>query len=110
MNHRRLKCYNLAMSMTKAMPDLIDSWPRGYGYLADQLKRAMSSIPLNIAEGNSRRSCLERRRFFTIALGSVSEVSAIIDIVVAYRLIHQSQSESIQNDLLQIYKMLYKLK
>ena len=110
MNHRRLRCYNLAMSMTKAVPDLIDKWPRGYAYLSDQLKRAMSSVPLNIAEGNGRRSYPDRKKFFTVALGSISEVSAIIDIAVAYRLIPQSQSESLQDELLQIYKMVFKLR
>ena len=110
MNHRRLRCYNLAMSMTKAMPDLIDKWPRGYAYLSDQLKRAMSSVPLNIAEGNARRSYPDRKRFFTMALASASEVSAIIDIAVAYRLLSQSKSEEIQDGLLQVYKMLFKLK
>jgi len=110
MNHQRLKCYQMGMSIAKAMPDLIDRWPRGHHYLADQLKRAMASIILNIAEGNGRTSLLERKRFFTISIASADEVSAILDIALAYRLINESKSNYIQDILLQICKILYKLK
>jgi len=110
MFHQRLKCYQLAMSMTKAMPGLIERWPRGNHYLSDQLKRAMSSVVLNIAEGNARVSLLERRRFFVISMASASEVSSILEVAHGYRLINQSESDHYQDLLLQIYKMLYKLK
>ena len=110
MFHQRLKCYQLTMSMTKAMPGLISKWPRGYGYLTDQLRRAMSSISLNIAEGNAKRSFPERRRYFTSSMGSASECSAILEIAFYYNLIDKSQSEYFQSNLLQVYKMLYKLK
>ena len=92
MNHQRLKCYQFAMSMAKDMPSLLSGWPRGYYYLSDQIKRATSSIVLNIAEGNARTSILERKRFFTIAMGSSSEVFSILDIAFAYHLIDESKS------------------
>ena len=110
MNHQRLKCYQMAMSTAKAMPSLIARWPKGYYYLSDQLKRALASIVLNIAEGNSRTSPVERRRFFTISMGSASEVSSILDIAFAYHLIDQSKFHYHQDILLQIYKILYKLR
>jgi four helix bundle protein len=96
--------------MTKAMPDLIRRWPRGYYYLSDQLKRAMTSIVLNIAEGNARRSSLERKRFFDISMASSSEVSSIIEIATAYNLMDKSRALYYQDILLQIYKILYKLR
>ena len=110
MNHQRLICYQLAMSMAKAMPELIERWPRGYYYLSDQLKRAISSIVLNIAEGNARTSIKERRRFFTISMASSSEVSSILEVALAYSLINKSESDILQDTLLQIYKILFKLK
>ncbi len=110
MFHQRLKCFQLSMSMTKAMPGLISKWPRGYGYLSDQLKRAMSSIGLNIAEGNAKRTYPERKRFFTISMGSACECSAILEIAFNYDLIDELQSDYFQDSLLQVYKMLYKLK
>ena len=40
------------------------------------------SVHLNIAEGCSRRSATERKRFYEIARGSVIEVDAALDIAV----------------------------
>lgn len=44
-----------------------------YG-LTDQIKRASVSISSNIAEGFSRRSNLEKRQFYYLAKGSLTEV------------------------------------
>ncbi len=108
--HRRLHCYNLCLDAAKRMPQLIASWPAGSGYLIDQLKRALSSSILNIAEGNGRRSLKERRRFFDIAIGSAAEVASILDIALAYGYIGKSSYEELHDVMLQVTRMLYKLR
>ena len=50
--------------------------------LADQLSRAVSSIPLNAAEGSAQRG-KRKGNHFAIALGSNREVDACMDIAVA---------------------------
>ena len=50
-----------------------ESFPRGYGFLADQINRASLSISANIAEGNGRFTAPDRRNFFGIARGSLQE-------------------------------------
>ncbi len=92
------------------MPELIRSWPTGTAYLVDQLKCALSSVILNISEGNGRRSVKERRRFFDIAIGSAQEVSAIFDVAVAFGYMSCDRSDYLQDQLLQVVKMLYKLR
>jgi four helix bundle protein len=42
--------------------------------LCSQMRRASYSIPMNIAEGNMRRSKKEKSRFIEIAMGSLEEL------------------------------------
>ena len=49
------------------------------GALADQLRRACYSVPLNIAEGNTRHGSRECRRFLNSARSSLAEVETIIE-------------------------------
>jgi four helix bundle protein len=48
--------------------------------LADQLRRACFSVPLNIAEGNTRHGARDARRFFDTARGSLAEVETILEL------------------------------
>jgi carbamoyl-phosphate synthase large subunit len=48
--------------------------------LADQLRRACYSVPLNIAEGNTRYGSRESRRFLDTARGSLAEVETILEL------------------------------
>jgi len=50
------------------------------GYLKDQLRRAASSVALNLAEGAGRFGQKDQKRFFTIAMGSLRECQAVLDI------------------------------
>lgn len=109
LNHHRLHCYRLTLELARTVPALMATWPRGHSDLADQLKRALSSVLLTIAEGNGRMSPKDRRRFFAMARGSASEVGAIIDIAQAYGFISDSTASYWQDSVLQIVKMVSKL-
>ncbi len=75
----------------------------------DQLKRATFSILLNLAEGSSRFSNADRRRFMIMARGSVFECVAVIDFLVDNKLITQSAYDDFFNRYEEISKMLYSL-
>ena len=49
-------------------------------YLQDQLLRASSSIALNLAEGSGRSTAKDQLRFFHMALGSLRECQAALDL------------------------------
>ena len=110
LNHKKLKCYELSLTVARSVPSITKTWPRGTSYLIDQLRRAVSSIALNIAEGNGRRLPKERQRFFSIARASATETSSIMDIAEALGYIDYPTYEHIQDQLLQIVKILYKLR
>ena len=49
--HERLDVYRASIELVAGADQLADRFPRGRAYLSDQLRRAVASIPLNIAEG-----------------------------------------------------------
>src|SRR5436853_4283659 len=72
----------------------------------DQLDRASTSIPLNIAEGNGKFSAKDRSRFFDIANGSALECAAGLDVLVAKRKLTEVLVEPGKDRLVRIVKML----
>jgi four helix bundle protein len=72
----------------------------------DQLDRASTSIPLNIAEGNGKFSGKDRARFLEIARGSALECAAALDVLVARKLAALDQIEAAKENLARIVQML----
>lgn len=54
--HERLDVYQCAIEFLAVSALIVDALPKGNAILADQLKRAALSIPLNIAEGAGKPS------------------------------------------------------
>ena len=63
-DHERLDVYVAAIDFVALVDDVVEHLPRGRAYLADQLQRAATSIPLNIAEGVGEFSTSEKARFY----------------------------------------------
>ena len=106
-NHHRLKCYALALEITaKTVPTVMRKWPC---YLSDQFKRSMTSVVLNISEGNGRQSPKDRKRFFNIATASAKESASILDIAYSFNLISSQSNNEFQSKLLQVVKMVSRL-
>src|SRR5271157_3072524 len=81
-DHERLEVYQESIGFIAWLSALLDGTVR-IGEVKDQLDRASTSIPLNIAEGNGKYSPKDRCRFFDIAHGSALECAAGLDILVA---------------------------
>ena len=50
------------------------------GDARDQLNRAARSIALNLAEGRARATSKDQRKYFNIAMGSLRESQAVLDL------------------------------
>lgn len=109
MLHEKLEAYRRSISLAEELRKEAATWPRGMGYLVDQLKRAMASCVLNMAEGNGRRNSAERRRFFEIARASLAEVGACLDLALAYGLSVEARTQSLKAELHRISRMLWRL-
>jgi len=75
----------------------------------DQWLRAAQSIPLNIAEGNGKRSLKDKNRFFEIARGSALECAAIHDVLRVCDAIDDELNVRGKSDLKRIVSMLTRL-
>ena len=59
-DHEKLDVYKVSIDFVVMMDQIIEQFPRGRAYLADQLQRAATSVPLNIAEGAGEYSGAEK--------------------------------------------------
>ncbi len=74
-NYRELLVWQEGIKLAKAVYKLTEKFPRQETYaLADQIRRAVVSVPSNIAEGQARKAPADFRRFLHISLGSLAEV------------------------------------
>ncbi len=108
-DHEKLDVYKISLDFTVIVDEIVSTLPKGRGYLSDQLLRAASSIPLNIAEGAGEFSQNEKSRFYRIAKRSATECSSIIDICNRLKLINESYYSSARNILYRIVSMLIKM-
>lgn len=78
--HKRLDAYKCALELLSASKRITSGFPDSEKFgLQSQINRSAISILLNIAEGASRFSVSERRRYFEIARGSVVELDAAFE-------------------------------
>jgi four helix bundle protein len=77
--HERLDAYRAAVEFLVVADAVASALPRGRAYLADQLRRAAASIPVNIAEGAGEFSAAEKARFYRMARRSATESAALLD-------------------------------
>ena len=76
-------------------------------HLRDQLSRSSSSIALNLSEGSARSTLRDRRRFYTIALGSLRESKTILDLA---GIAQESEIQKIADILgAQLYRLIQNL-
>jgi len=79
--HTKLQVYHFSRLFAVECYKLTKNFPSDERFaLTQQISRAAISVHLNIAEGCSRKSETERKRYFEIARGSVIEIDAAPDI------------------------------
>ncbi len=74
--------------------------------MISQIRRAALSVHLNIAEGSSRKSEVERKRYYEIARGSAIEIDAALDIAKKLKYLENISVENLGAAMIQCFKLL----
>ena len=108
-SHEKLVVYQKSIEFVAWAKRINDTLPTGSSSVKNQLDRASISVPLNIAEGNAKRSYADRSRFLQIAQGSAVESAACLDVIVAQNLLSESEIPDGKQALEHIAGMLHGL-
>ena len=108
-DHEKLDVYKVAIEWVILSEKIVLQLPRGRAYLVDQLQRAGTSIPLNIAEGSGEYATQEKNRFYRIAKRSTTECASILDVCYQLQLLEEPLFQEARHLLLRIVAMLTKL-
>jgi four helix bundle protein len=104
-DHEKLDVYRESIAFIAWLSTLLETAVR-VGDVKDQLDRASSSIPLNIAEGNGKYTPKDRCRFFDTAHGSALECAAGLDVLVAKVKVTPEQIRPGKESLQKVVRML----
>ena len=102
LNHKKLDVWRKSIQLVKKIYAITEHFPASEIYgLTNQLRRAAVLIPSNIAEGASRNSSTERKRFFEISRSSLAEIDTQLEIskeLNFYQPDDQSDVSQLMND------------
>ncbi len=110
LSHTKLDIFKISKIFVITCYKEVKSLPAEEKYaLTQQIRRATLSVHLNIAEGSSRKSLAERKRYYEIARGSVIVIDTAFDIAVELGYIQKQKLEELGNYLLRCFQMLSKM-
>ena len=89
LSFKKLDVYRVSIELLALAAEVIESIGRSKGNapLADQLKRAALSVPLNIGEGAGKATPADQTKYYVIARGSAMECGAIFDAALVLKLV-----------------------
>lgn len=106
-SYQTLNVYKDAKALVIEIYRLLKSYPAEERYaICDQLRRAVISVPSNIAEGSGRTSAKDQAHFFEMAFGSLMEVNCQIDIAHDLGYISKDDVENIEKHVKSISALL----
>lgn len=104
---RKLDVYKNSRQLVKDVYGVLNTFPKEEKYaLCNQLRRAVISVPSNIAEGMGRKSKKEQIHFLEIAFGSLMETFCHLELAKDLGYISESQLSEFEIAFESISKML----
>ena len=105
--HKRLEVWKKSVALVRKVYELTSGLPRDERFgLTAQMRRAVLSVPANIAEGAARNTKKDFANFLHNAQGSLSELDTQLDITVEPGFVSSERRAEIDLELLSIDRML----
>jgi four helix bundle protein len=107
LNHQKLEVYSASRSFVLECYKLTKSLPPDERFgMISQIRRAGLSVHLNIAEGASRKSEAERKRYYEISRGSIIEIDAALDIAKGLGYLDNLDIKELGETMIKCFKIL----
>ena len=105
-NFKDLKIWQKGIELAKEIYQITQSFPSAEKYgIVSQMRRAVVSIPSNIAEGFMRRHNKEYKQFLYITLGSLAELETQVILSDQLSFLRNEQCHDIQVNIDELNKM-----
>ena len=109
-DHEKLDAYRLSIDFVAWTSSILDDTPRARRpNVIKHLDEASTSVALNIAEGNGKRSVPDRVRYLEIARGSALECAACLDVLVVKRRLDTAIARRGKETLVRVVSTITKL-
>jgi len=110
-NYFELKIWQEARTLVKEIYSLTAGFPKEEMYgLTSQIRRAVISVPSNIAEGTGRGSDKEFQRFLEYAIGSLFELGTQVVLANDLNFINSENYETVHQHIKYVIRMIVKFK
>lgn len=107
LSHTKLDVFQVSRQLVLECYKITKNFPSEEKFaLVQQIRRAALSVHLNIAEGCSRTSAVERKRFFEVSRGSVIEIDAALDIALSLTYCTETQLGNLGQLIIKVFKLL----
>ncbi len=106
-SYKNLDVYKESKALVKMVYSLLKKFPKEENYaLCDQLRRAVISVPSNLAEGSGRVSAKDQAHFLEMAFASLQEVECQMDVAHDLDYITKEEFAAINTQISRVAAML----
>lgn len=110
LKHKSLNVYHAVRQLVNEVYKLSNFLPQDEKFnMVQQVRRAALSVMLNLAEGCTRKSAAERKRYLVVARGSVVEIDTVLEAAVSLNYFSREKIEGIGELLNKSFAMLSKM-
>ena len=110
-SYRDLQVWQRAIALTKLVYAASEHLPASERYgMTQQLRRAVISVALNIAEGKQRSTRKDFARFIEISIGSLNEVEAVLLICIELQMLDGYHLQKHFHEIATLRRMLWGLR